>query len=148
MTTTKETTKKKIIEVTQEEKDRLIEDLVFKGQATYGKDLLQGKLKVMFKSLRTEDQLELEQMMPSIDGSTAYVMHVYSLRLIAMAIIYYNDKDLREWPFEKKEAFLKTLPGVVQDSLIACYNEFQEKLQAVSRGSELDKSFFDIPSTS
>lgn len=138
----------KIVEVTPKEKTRFIEDLVFKGEARYGKELLQGKLKVMFKSMTTNEQLELEEMMPKVEGSAAYVMHVYSVRLVATTLIYYNDKDLREWPFEKKEAFIKELPGAVQDAIIATHNEFQEKLQAVTQGTELDKSFFDIPSTS
>ncbi len=148
MTNKKETKTEKIVDVTPEEKDRFIEDLVFKGQATYGKSVLNGKLKILFKSLRTGDQMEIERIMPTVDGSATYVMHVYSVKLVAVSLQHYNDTDMTEWHVDQKEKFIKELPNTIQDVLINTYNEFQDKLHAVSVGTELDKSFFEIPPTS
>ena len=138
----------KEVEVPKKEKEKFLEDLVFKGYTTYGKKIFDGKVEVLFKSLTAKEQLDIEDKIPSMKGSAAKVMHFYSLLLISYSLIKYGDTNLKDKSYEEKLEFVENLPSVVLDKLVFIYNEFIKKVQAVTNGEVIEEVFFETEPTS
>jgi hypothetical protein len=141
---------KKIVEVqvSQEEKKKFLEDLVFKGTTTYKKEFFDGKLVVEYRSLTGQDQLEIEAKLPTVKGSPAKVMHTYSIWLLSYSLIKYGDTDLTQLEREQRFDFIARKSNSLIDLLSAGHNEFHKKLQACISGEVVDEVFFETPSTS
>ena len=139
--------KEEIVTLTEEEKNRFIEDLVFNKVTTYSKSLLDGKLNIKYKSLSAGEQIEIEEKIPGIKGSPSKVMHTYTLWLLAYSLVQYNDTDLSKLSIKDRFTFLNNEGGTITDILSTTYNEFQKKLQAVSKGAIIE-DFLESPSTS
>ncbi len=139
--------KEEIIEVTKEEQERFVEEMVFKGGTTYEKTVFNGKLKLRYKTLNGVEQLKVEEAMSNPKGSTALIVHKYSLQLVAHSLLSYADKDLSKMTFDDRLSFVTNQTNSVIDVLIATYNEFQKKLQACTKGDILDQVFFTTPLT-
>jgi len=138
--------KEEIIELTKEEKERFVEDLVLTGGTTYEKTVFNDKLKLKFRTLSGNEQLEIEQELTNPDSSTAYILHNYSLHLISYSLLTYGDKDISKMNAKERLEFVKALSNPMIDILIGTYNEFQKKIQACTKGEVLDEVFFTTPS--
>ena len=97
--------------------------------------------------LRTLRHLEIEEKIPGIKGSPSKVMHTYTLWLLAYSLVQYNDTDLSKLSIKDRFTFLNNEGGTITDILSTTYNEFQKKLQAVSKGAIIE-DFLESPSTS
>jgi hypothetical protein len=139
--------KEEIVELTKEEKERFVEELVFKGGTTYEKTVFDGKLTLLYKTLNGNEQLEVEKSMTNPDGSTQTILHNYSLHLVANSLLRYGDTDLSKMTPKERRKFITKQSNSIIDVIIGGFNEFQKKLQACTRGEILDEVFFTAPST-
>jgi hypothetical protein len=137
-----------VVNISEEEKIKFIEDLVFKGETTYDKSYFDGKLKVTYKSISGKEQLEVEEKMPTIKGSPAKIMHTYSMWLISYSILKINSEDFSQLSPQDRFDKISEKSNTLIDILLDGHNEFHKKLQAVTKGEVVDEVFFETTSTS
>jgi len=144
----KEKNKNEVIEVSKEEREKFLEDLVFKGCAFYEKTLLDGKLKIKLKTLSGEEQLEIDEKISDIEGTPAQVMHLYSILFLSYALVRYNDIDLEKLSKEERVSFLKSKPTAIIDKVSEELFEFNKKIKASVSGDKVEETFFETTPTS
>ena len=127
------------------EKKILLEDLFFNGQATREISLLDGKLVAVVKNLAARDQLTIENSLSTLKGSTAYVLHTYSINLLSNTLIKYGKQNFKD--SVEARTFLEGLPGAVIDYLVKKQTEFEKEIAELYTGEEIDKVFFGTAST-
>ncbi len=123
----------------------LLEDLFFNGFATKDISLLDGKINVVIRSLAAKDQLVIEQGLSTLKGSTAYVLHTYSLNLLSHTIIKYGKEEFKDSVEALK--YIETLPGAVIDYLVKAQTGFEKEIAKLYTGEEIDAAFFETAST-
>jgi hypothetical protein len=139
---------KEIIEISKEEKEKFLEDLLFKGYTTYEKTILDGKLKIKFKSLSGQQQLEIDRQLSKTKVPAAEFLHNYSILLLTHTLIQYADINLEEKEFEERNKFISSKPALLIDLLTKTNREFHKKLEAILKGDTIEEVFFENPSTS
>lgn len=127
------------------EKKKLLEDLFFNGFATRHIELLNGKVTATIKNLSAKDQLAIENSLSTLKGSTAYVLHSYSINLLSSTLIQYGKNKFKD--SVEARAFLDTLPGAVIDYIVKKQTEFEKEIAELYTGEEIDKIFFGTAST-
>ena len=127
------------------EKKQLLEDLFFNGYATRNIDLLDGKVKAVIRNLAAKDQLAIENSLGTLKGSTAYVLHSYSINLLSKTLAQYGKNKFKD-SVEARD-FLDKLPGAVIDYLVKKQTEFEKEIAELYTGEEIDKVFFGTAST-
>ena len=136
--------KEEILAISSEEKNQILEDLIFKGITLYKKSILQDKVKITLKNLSAKDQIEIEDEMNDFTGSPSSVLHVYSVKLLSRSLVKYNKEDFSNKEAEDVEEFLLNLATPIVDVLVNAYNLFNKKLQACTKGVEIDKALLGI----
>ena len=123
----------------------LLEDLFFQGYATKEVSLLDGKITAVIRSLSAKNQLLIEKSLATLKGSTAYVLHTYSLKLLSHTIIQYGKEEFKDSVEAKK--CLEKLPGAVIDYLVKQQTQFEREIAKLYTGQEIDEVFFETAST-
>jgi len=123
----------------------IAEQLFDKGYAEVSVQLLEGKVSCRLRNLSASNQLELEKFMSDVEGSTAYILHTYSIELLSRTLKKYN-KTSFESP-EQAKNLLDTLPGIVIDFLVKEQNKFEKSVAKAYTGEEIEDNFFENPST-
>ena len=126
-------------------KKKLMEDLFFNGFATLEIVLLDGKVTATLKNLAAKDQLAIENSLSELKGSTAFVLHSYSMQLLSKTLIGYNKQEFKD--SVEARGFLENLPGAVIDYLVKKQTEFEKEIAELYTGEEIDKVFFGTAST-
>ena len=127
------------------EKKQLLEDLFFNGFAMRKIELLDGKVTATLKNLAAKDQLAIENSLSTLKGSTAYVLHSYSINLLSKTLTQYGKQQFKD-SVEARD-FLDKLPGAVIDYLVKKQTEFEKEIAELYTGEEIDKVFFGTAST-
>lgn len=140
--------KEEIINVSTAERDKFLEELVFNGFATYEASILDGKVKVGYKSLSGSDQLALDGKVADLRSSPVEVMHTHTVWLLTYTLTSYGAKDLSSLSEEERFKFIKDKSSVIIDLLSDQHNIFHKKLQASIAGDIIDEVFLESPSTS
>lgn len=124
---------------------KLLEDLFFKGYAVREITLLDGKITATLRSLSAKKQLIIERELATLKGSTAFVLHTYSLSLLSHTIIKYGEQTFKD----SVEALscLEGLPGAVIDFLVKKQTDFEKDIAKLYTGEEIDSAFFATAST-
>ena len=128
----------------------LLDQLLSDGFATKTIQLLGGKAEITISSLQTGNQLEIESYMKNVEGSPAYVMHIYSVKLLAQVLkkYHYIGKDPAIFGgAEKAEEFIKTRPSTITDAMIAAHAEFEKELAQIAKSENLEENFSETPSS-
>ena len=124
---------------------KLLEDLFFNGYATCDVELLDKKIVATIRSLSAKDQLTIENSLSTLKGSTAFVLHTYSLKLLSYTLTKYGKEEFKN-PVEALK-FLETLPGIVIDYLVKQQTQLEKTIAKVYTGQEIDAAFFGTAST-
>ncbi|MBC8409969.1 MAG: hypothetical protein H8E12_14790 [Rhodobacteraceae bacterium] len=123
----------------------LAEQLFDKGYAETEETLLDGKVTARLRNISALRQLKLEEEMSKIEGSTAFILHTYSVKLLEMTLIEYKGKQLAGIADARK--LIETLPGAVVDYLIKKQSAFEKDVAKAFTGEEIEETFFETPST-
>ena len=126
------------------EKKDILDSLFFNGRASRKFSILNDKIAIEIDNIITGDQLELESSMGELKGSTAFILHTYSMNLLSKTLRKYGDKSFSS-PTQAKE-FLLTLPGSVVDFLVKKQTEFEKDIAKLYTGEEVEKNFFTTAS--
>ena len=133
--------KKVKINVDPKEKAMILDQLFEGNEAIRVVDVLPGKVKATIANLNARDQLDIEAEMSATDGSNAYILHLYSLKLLSRTIREYNGKSFDNG--KECEAFLEKLPSMVLDKLVKEQNNFEKTIREVLKLETLDDHFFE-----
>ena len=129
------------IEVDPKEKDLILTQLFEGNETTREVDVLPGKIKATSATLNARDQLDIESEMSSTDGSNAYILHLYSLKLLSKTVREYNGKTFENT--KACEKFLEKLPSMVLDKMVKEQNNFERTIRAVLKLETVDDHFFE-----
>ncbi|MBC8437179.1 hypothetical protein H8D85_02530 [bacterium] len=121
------------------------EQLFENGYAIKEVLLLDGKIAAVLRNLSAKDQLSLERYMSAVEGSTAFILHTYSVRLLSRTLIEYNEKKIPSQ--EKALSVIDTLPGAVVDYLVKAQHSFEKETAKVFTGEDIKDTFFETAST-
>ena len=120
---------------------------LFEGnEAKHSVDVLPGKVKAVISNLNAKDQLDIEAEMSATDGSNAYILHLYSLKLLSKTIIEYNGQSFEN--SKECERFLEKLPSMVLDKLVKLQNDFEKLIREALQIETVDDTFFAKEGTS
>jgi hypothetical protein len=126
-------------------KKKLLEDLFFNGYATREIKLLDGKISAVVRNLAAKDQLAIENSLSTLTGSTAYVLHTYSINLLSNTLVSYGKSNFKD--SVEARTYLEKLPGAVIDYIVKKQTEFEKEIAELYTGEEIDKVFFGTAST-
>jgi hypothetical protein len=127
------------------DKQKLMEDLFFNGFATHKIVLLDGKISATVRNLAAKDQLAIENSLSELKGSTAFVLHSYSMNLLSKTLKSYGKQEFKD--SVEARGFLENLPGAVIDYLVKHQTMLEKEIAEVYTGEEIDKVFFGTAST-
>lgn len=131
------------------EQSKMLDELVVKGYTEKEVDILNGKIKAIFRSLTTDAQLLVEQDMKSIEGTPLYTVHSFSVKILSYVLRSYKAGDLVfiNKTAEETEAFIKTRATVVTDALVTAHSEFEKELKGITSVEALKENFTQTPSS-
>jgi hypothetical protein len=127
----------------------LLDQLLEAGFASRTIKILGGKAEVTLNSLTAGDQLMVESYMKNMDGSPAFVVHTYSIKLVSQVLKQYHNIGKDPVSFKTSddaEAFLKTRPTTTVDAIIEAHGKFENELKQLSRAEDLELNFTETPS--
>ena len=131
--------------VAKEETEHILDQLFDSGFTTTSIDILPGKAIATLRNLSAKDQLDIEKKISKIDGSTAYILHHYSLELLAKTVVEYS--DCRFTTDIEAYEYLEKLPSIVLDKLVKAQNSFEHRIRKSLQIEETENHFFETPST-
>ena len=128
----------------------LVEQLLVNGVATKETKILGGKAVVLLNSLTTGDQLAVEFEMKAIEGTPAYMVHTYSLKLVSRVLkaFTYGEKTSVFTTAEAAYEFIMTRPSAIVDAIINEHTKFEKELAELSAAEGLVENFTETPSVS
>jgi hypothetical protein len=127
----------------------LLDQILDKGYATKTIKILGGKAEVTFSSMQGGEQMKVESLMKDIQGTPAYVIHQYSIKLAAQAIKSYHviGKDIQIFTKpDDAEAFLVKFPVSIIDVIIQAQGAFEKELSELAKTEDLETNFTPTPS--
>jgi hypothetical protein len=140
--------KEKVIKLTDKQKDKILTELFEDGITTIEIDIIPGKKSVTLKNLITENQLHLDTFLSKLEGTTAQVLHKYTMELLKAAIVSVNTEGVKQ-KFTKPEQiedFLKKLPPIAVDKLGKAQHGFEKQIRVALEYEKVDEYFFEDPS--
>ncbi len=132
------------IMVSPEETERILDQLFEQGYATTTIEVVPNRASAVIRSLRADDQLELEEFMGSVSGSSAYVLHMYSKKLMVYTLDEYKDEKMTS---ETVESIIGKLTSSLLHKMVTAQNYFERQVRKATKVDEIDKYFFGTPST-
>jgi hypothetical protein len=127
----------------------LLDQILEKGYATKTVKILGGKAEVTFNSMQGGEQMMVESVMKDIQGTQAYVVHRFSIKLAAQVLKMYHviGKDAQVFKTaEEAEAFLTSFPVSIIDTIIAAQGAFESELTNIAKADSLEENFTPTPS--
>lgn len=130
------------------EQTLLTEQLLLSGAATKQAKILGGKAEVLISSLTTGDQLRVESEMRTVDGTPAFMVHTYSLKLLShiLKAFTFSEKTIDFKTPQEAYDFVMTRPAAVVDAIIGEHTKFEKELSELSKLGELVENFTETPS--
>jgi hypothetical protein len=129
------------IEVDPKERESILTQLFEGNEAKKDIEVLPGKIKATIANLNARDQLDIEAEMSATDGSNAYILHLYSLKLLSKTVREYNGQTFEN--AKACERFLEKLPSMVLDKMVKEQNVFERTIRDVLKLETIDEHFFD-----
>jgi|APSaa5957512535_1039671.scaffolds.fasta_scaffold33655_3 hypothetical protein len=131
--------------VTDNEITHILDELFEQGFTSKEVEVLPGKSNAIVRNLSASAQLDIEKQTSNLTGSTAYVVHTYSLALLSNTVIKYGDVKFQS--ADEANMHLKELPSIVLDKLVKAQNNFEHQIRKAIQIEETEKHFFETPST-
>lgn len=116
----------------------LLEQLILNGVAKKDFELLEGKIKFSLKTLSGKEQMSIEKWMEDIKGTPVYVVHNFSLRMLAYGLLSYQDTKFEKESPEKKLEFLENQDTAILDIMIETQKKFYEETKKAINPGELE----------
>lgn len=123
----------------------ILEQLILNGVAQKDFDLLDGKLKFSVKSLSGKEQIGIEKWMQDISGTPVYVIHNFTLRMLAFGLVSYQDTKFNDKNPQEKLEFIQDLDTSIIDLITESQKEFYEQCKKSLNPDALE-SLSEIPS--
>jgi hypothetical protein len=105
----------------------ILEQLIVNGVAEKDFELLEGKLKFTLKSLSGKEQLAIEAWMKDITGTPVFVVHSFTLRMLAFGLVSYKDTKFNGKNPQEKLEFIEGLDTSIIDLITENQKEFYEQ---------------------
>ena len=126
----------------------IINQIITKNYAEIPVTLAGGKITAKLRTLQVGDQLQIEDAIAGMkEKSQLFILHQYSMLLLARSLIEYNDQKFTPETHELTYAFIEKLPSPVIDILVKQREEFQQAVMKMLVPEELEKSFFPVNSS-
>lgn len=125
--------------------ESILEQLFLSDKVVKEVELIKNKLTVVLKSLTAEAQLAVEKDMHEVKGSSPYILHIYSLKLLSQTLQSYGSKTFET--VEEAYNFLSKLPSIIIDRLAKEHNELEKEIKSAITVENLEKTFFQEGST-
>lgn len=125
------------------DKTKLLEDLFEHGFATRVVDIIPNKLSATVRTLNANDQLQLENSMKDVDGSYAYLIHTYSLRLLSYTITKYGENEFKSIAEATKFFEAQGLSSVLVEKLVKEQQKLEKDTRASLNLEEVETAFFE-----
>ncbi|KYK22759.1 hypothetical protein AYK24_00595 [Thermoplasmatales archaeon SG8-52-4] len=116
----------------------ILEQLILNGFATKDFDLLDGKIKFSLKTLAGKEQMAIEKWMENINGTPMYVVHNFSLRMLAYGLLSYQDNKFEKKSPEEKLEFIENLDTTILDLMVNTQKKFYEEAKNTINPDELE----------
>lgn len=146
--TSQEETQEEVVSLSEDEKNRILEGLAFANEITKDITIFEGRITVILRNLSGDDQMQIEKEMKDIEGTTAYVVHTYTTKLLGSCVKEYQDTVLDKlMPLKERQQFIQQLPTATIDVLSDEVNQFHKEIQAATSGKKVGDSFFANRST-
>ena len=127
----------------------LLDQILEQGYASKTIKILGGKAEVTFVSMQGGEQMMVENLMKDIQGTPAYVVHQYSIKLASQVMKSYHvigkDALIFKTPAEA-EAFLVKFPVSIIDTIIQSQGAFEKELAEIAKAEDLEANFSPTPS--
>lgn len=121
----------------------LAEQLLLEGVAKKSCKVLGGKAEIILSSLTTGDQLQVESEMRTVEGTPAFMVHTYSLKLVSQVLKAFtaNGKTFEFASASEAHSFVMSRPAAVVDAIIGEHTKFEKELSAISKMDNLLENF-------
>lgn len=125
----------------------LIEQLLITGVASKQVKILGGKAEISLTSLTTGDQLRVESEMRSIEGTPAFMVHTYSLKLVSQILKSFTSggKQIDFKTAQEAYDFIISRPSSVVDAIIGEHTKFEKELALLAKMDTLAENFTEAP---
>jgi len=117
---------------------KILEQLILNGVAQKDFDLLEGKLKFTVKSLSGKEQLSIEKWMQDVKGTPVFVVHNFTLRMLAYGLVSYQDNKFVDKSPEEKLSFIEKLDTTIIDLITNSQKEFYEQCKKALNPDDLE----------
>lgn len=131
------------------ETTRILEEIFDKGYATKTIDIIEGKIKATISTLSAKDQLEIEEYMNKDrvkNNPAAYVVHLYSLKLLSKTLKSYGNKTFAN--SDEAYEFLGNLVGSIVDKLTKAQNALEKDVRKALNSETIEENFSNPGSSS
>jgi hypothetical protein len=122
----------------QENIMEILEQLILNGVAQKDFDLLEGKLQFTIKSLSGKEQLAIEAWMSDVTGTPVFVVHNFTLRMLAFGLVSYKDNKFKDENPQKKLEFVEGLDTSIIDLLTEHQKDFYALCKKALNPDELE----------
>ena len=116
----------------------ILEQLILNGVAQRDFDLLESKLKFTLKTLSGKEQLSIEKWMQDVTGTPVFVVHNFTLRMLAYGLVSYQDNKFKDKSPEEKVEFIEKLDTSIIDLITEHQKEFFEQCKKVLNPEALE----------
>jgi len=125
----------------------LAEQLLLVGSAKKKCKILGGKAEIELASLTTGDQLDVESEMRTVEGTPAFMVHTYSLKLVSQVLksVTYNGAAIEFTTVADAHQYLLSRPSSLVDAVINEHTKFEKELAAIARMDTLVENFTEAP---
>jgi endonuclease III-like uncharacterized protein len=117
---------------------KILEQLILNGVAQKDFDLLESKLKFTIKSLSGKEQLSIEKWMQDVSGTPVFVVHNFTLRMLAYGLVSYQDNKFIDKSPEEKLKFVEELDTTIIDLITESQKDFYEQCKKSLNPDELE----------
>lgn len=138
----------KVVRLSEEQKNKILIELFEGGVTEIDIYVIPGKKSVTLKNITTEDQLNLDDFLSKLEGTTSQVLHKYTIELLKAAVVSVNTGDAKQFftKPEQVETFLKKLPPIAVDKLGKAQHGFERQIRTALEYETVDEYFFEDPS--
>jgi len=116
----------------------ILEQLIVNGFAKKDFTLLKGKLKFTIKTLSGKEQLSIEDWMKDIKGTPAFIVHNFTLRMLTVGLLSYQDTTLKGQNPEQIFGFVEQLDTTILDRLTASQKDFYAECNKLANLDEIE----------
>lgn len=133
------------VKVTSAETSRILDEVFQNGYATIEFDIIPNKLKATLRTLRSKEQMLVDQYLGTAEGSSSFLLHTYTLKVLSYTLEAYGEKTFKD--SQEVENFLADQSNIVIDKLIKIQNSFEKQVKEVLQFEKINDHFFEQPST-